>query len=133
MTKSLIRNVTRRKVAVAAASIAAAGALAVPGVAWAQNSLPSGEPVAVTSPTDSAPAAVMTEACSTENLSEEEIQKLIADGAENGPVVTEAGASTESTAAAELSEAAYVEADAAPAVTSSTDSADTVMITARAC
>lgn len=39
--------VTRRRIAVAAASIAAAGALAVPGVAWAQNAIPGGSPVAV--------------------------------------------------------------------------------------
>lgn len=36
--------VTRRRIAVAAASIAAAGALAVPGVAWAQNAIPGGSP-----------------------------------------------------------------------------------------
>ncbi|GAB2657453.1 hypothetical protein ABI214_07125 [Prescottella soli] len=135
MTKSLIRNITRRKVGVAAASIAAAGALAVPGVAWAQNSLPGGEPVVV-----STPAAETTAACSTENLSDEEIQKLIEDSSENRPVVTEAGAPTESIAASVLTDAASTEAGAAPteagaapAVTATTVSADAVMITARAC
>ncbi|CAM2785811.1 Secreted protein [Prescottella defluvii] len=132
MTKSLIRNVSRRKVAVAAASIAAVGALAVPGVAWAQNALPGGEPVAV-----STPAAEVTAACSTENLSDEEIQKLKDEGAENGTVGTDAVASTESIPASEMT--AAISVDPAPAVaeptdsTDSTDSTDAVMITARAC
>lgn len=91
MTKSLIRKVTRRRVAVAAATIAAVGAFAVPGVAWAQNGVPSGPPTAVGEPAAVvAPAAASAEitpgvvapGCSApaKPLSDEEIQKLIADG-----------------------------------------------------
>lgn len=126
MNTSFVSRITRRKVAVAAASIAAAGALAIPGVAWAQNAIPGGDPVAV-----SIPAAEATAACSTENLSDEEIQKLKEEGSGNSTAGSDVVASTESVAAAEVTEAHSV--DPAPAVADTPDSTDAVMITASAC
>ncbi|MDH6279949.1 hypothetical protein [Prescottella agglutinans] len=81
MTNSLISNIKRRRVAVAVASIAAAGALAVPGVAWAQNAIPSGSPAVVEAgaATDKA-QDVFKSACQGKTLSDEEFQKMIADG-----------------------------------------------------
>ncbi|QBJ97602.1 hypothetical protein ERC79_17895 [Rhodococcus sp. ABRD24] len=107
MTKSRISHTTRRRAAVAVASIAAAGALAVPGVAWAQNAIPAGSPsvvapaaaaaagtpaTAVTPATETAPA-VVDPGCSVTatRLSDEEIHKQIADGALGGPMVIEPG------------------------------------------
>lgn len=109
MNKSLV---TRRRVAVAAASIAAAGALAVPGVAWAQNAIPgSSSPVAVATPTaESTPAAQLTPASdvsasdadgkncwvSVSPITDEELQKLIDEGKAAGTEISVATATTES-------------------------------------
>lgn len=56
MNKSLTTHTTRRRLVIAAAGIAAAGALAVPGIAWAQDGIPASEPTAVDASVEVAPA-----------------------------------------------------------------------------
>ncbi|WFR70974.1 hypothetical protein P9209_16320 [Prescottella defluvii] len=85
MTKSLISHVTRRRAAVAVAGIAAAGALAVPGVAWAQNAIPGGEPTAVGSP------AVVSTPAAAEVSSATEIAPAVTDPGSSASVKRPSG------------------------------------------
>ncbi|WP_433610882.1 hypothetical protein [Prescottella agglutinans] len=78
-------NKARRRIVVAAACLGAAGAVAMPGVAWAQNAIPGGAPVVVGTPTAEVAPAVQTAsgencALSVKPLTDEELQKLIDEG-----------------------------------------------------
>ncbi|RVW10636.1 hypothetical protein EGT67_05630 [Prescottella agglutinans] len=89
MNTSFVSRISRRKVAAAAVGLAATAAMAVPGVAWAQNAIPGGAPVAVATPAAQlTPASEGTAvdadgnncAVSVQSLTAEELQKLIDDG-----------------------------------------------------
>lgn len=111
MNTSFVSRITRRKVAAAAIGVAATAALAVPGVAWAQNAIPGSSPVAVATPTtETIPAAQLTPASevsaidadgkncsvSVNPISEEELQKLIDEGKAAGIEMSIATETTES-------------------------------------
>lgn len=77
---------TRRRVAVAAAGIAAVAAIAVPGIAWANGSIPETAPAVVATPTDSTPTdstpgleIVPATECAPA-LTPEEVEALVAKG-----------------------------------------------------
>lgn len=83
MRKSLNTGTFRKRAGIAAAGLAVAAAVAVPGVAWATDSVPQGGPVVVQEsgpavlggPLDAATCAGMAI-----ELSPETLQKMIADG-----------------------------------------------------
>ncbi|WP_275793369.1 hypothetical protein [Prescottella equi] len=141
--------VTRRRIAVAAASIAAAGALAVPGVAWAQNAIPGGSPVAVAAVNGvAAPATSVIPAATASPdeavcgltvapLTDAELQTLRDGGVVTKEVetVSETGVSFSMAAAvtaADETAAAPVEFPADVAATAS-DSVAATTVTAQAC
>ncbi|MFC9517692.1 hypothetical protein ACFTSD_18355 [Nocardiaceae bacterium NPDC056970] len=112
MNMSFVSRFTRRKVAAVAIGVAATAALAVPGVAWAQNAIPgNSSPVAVATPAaESTPAAQLTPASdvsaidadgkncsvSVNPITDEELQKLIDEGKAAGIEMSVATATTES-------------------------------------
>lgn len=140
--------VTRHRVAVAAASIAATGALAVPGVAWAQNAIPGGSPVAVAAMKGAAaPAASVVPAATTAPegdicltvtpLTDAELQTLRDGGIvtkESETVSATGESSTVSFSMATVTTAA-AETDAEPAdgEVTATDSVAATTVTAQAC
>ncbi|MCL2535836.1 MAG: hypothetical protein FWE39_16885 [Nocardiaceae bacterium] len=139
MRISNFSNRTRRRMVVTAAALGAAGAIAVPGVAWAQNSIPGGSPVAVGTPAaEVTPAAELApvvetapggENCdaSVKPLTDEELQKLIDEG-----VVTMATESVPATAVEDVAtDVAVPEGEAGEAEAPVAVSA--VTITTRAC
>ena len=72
---------TRRRVAVAAAGIAAVAAIAVPGIAWANGSIPETAPAVVATPTDSTPGLEIVPATEcAPALTPEEVEALVAKG-----------------------------------------------------
>ncbi|GAB2629973.1 hypothetical protein ABI214_23120 [Prescottella soli] len=100
MRKTFTQGSLHRRIGIAAMAVAAAGVVAVPGVAWASNGISTGSsgPVAIeqglpertgTAPEcakETAPAAITTEAI---QISEEEAQKLRAEqSAAEGIAVT---------------------------------------------
>ncbi|SDE34733.1 hypothetical protein [Rhodococcus tukisamuensis] len=93
MRKALSNNTTRRRAAVTTVGIATAAALAVPGVAWANDAIPSTSPVVVSIPATQTVPATQSEptlqsepavaGCATAParvLSPEEVDALIAKG-----------------------------------------------------
>lgn len=140
--------VTRHRVAVAAASIAAAGALAVPGVAWAQNAIPGGSPVAVAMKGAAAPAVSVVPAAATSAdgavcgltvtpLTDAELQTLRDGGivTKESETVSETGESSTVSFSMATATTAAVETDAAPAdgEMTATDPVAATTVTAQAC
>ncbi|MFM1723481.1 hypothetical protein ABEU20_002049 [Rhodococcus sp. PAM 2766] len=140
--------VTRHRVAVAAASIAAAGALAVPGVAWAQNAIPGGSPVAVAMTGAAAPAVSVVPAATTSPdgavcgltvtpLTDAELQTLRDGGivTKESETVSETGESSTVSFSMATATTAAVETDAAPAdgEMTATDPVAATTVTAQAC
>lgn len=141
--------VTRHRVAVAAASIAAAGALAVPGVAWAQNAIPGGSPVTVAAMKGAAaPAVSVVPAAATSAdgavcgltvtpLTDAELQTLRDGGivTKESETVSETGESSTVSFSMATATTAAVETDAAPAdgEMTATDPVAATTVTAQAC
>lgn len=78
MGKTIITT-TRRRVAVAAAGIAAVAAIAVPGIAWANGSVPETAPTVVSTPAVEMGQAMETDGCARD-LTPEDIDALVAKG-----------------------------------------------------
>ncbi|AQA24582.1 hypothetical protein BTZ20_4600 [Rhodococcus sp. MTM3W5.2] len=91
MRKSLNTGIVRKRAGIAAAGLAAAAAIAVPGVAWANDAIPQGAAVAVG---ESAPAVagvpLDAETCAAMaiELSPETLQKMIENGTAAPAVAT---------------------------------------------
>ncbi|MCZ4557261.1 hypothetical protein O4215_16960 [Rhodococcus maanshanensis] len=91
MRKSLNTVVVRKRAGIAAAGLAVAAAITVPGVAWANDAIPQGAAVAVGEsgpavagvPLDEATCAAMAV-----ELSPETLQKMIEDGTAEPAVMT---------------------------------------------
>ncbi|MFC7448737.1 hypothetical protein [Rhodococcus daqingensis] len=91
MRKSLNISSVRKRAGFAAAGLAAAAAIAVPGVAWANDTIPQGGAVAIQesgpavagAPLDAATCAAMAI-----ELSPEALQKMIEDGTAMPAVLT---------------------------------------------
>ncbi|MFC4605473.1 hypothetical protein [Rhodococcus kronopolitis] len=85
MRKTIVNNSTRRRAAVAAVGFSAVAALAVPGVAWANDAIPSTAPVVVSVPATPTVPATQAEptaaGCAAARvLTPEEVDALIAKG-----------------------------------------------------
>ncbi|MCJ0906486.1 hypothetical protein [Rhodococcus sp. ARC_M6] len=70
---------TRRRVTVAAAGIAAVAAIAVPGIAWANGSVPDTAPAVVSTPAAELVPATQSDECAPA-LTPEEVDALVAKG-----------------------------------------------------
>lgn len=121
MRKTFVSHSTRGRVAVAAVGLSAVAALAVPGVAWANDAIPSTEPVVVSVPatqtghaTQSGPAVAECAAAPARVLSQEEVDALIAKG---DIVLDTAALDTTTTAVATTEPAMLVEATDGPLAT----------------
>ncbi|MFG1784848.1 hypothetical protein ACGFIU_20615 [Rhodococcus oryzae] len=83
MRKSLNTGIVRKRAGIAAAGLAVAAAVAVPGVAWANDAIPQGAAVAIS---ESGPAVLgapldeATCAAAAIELSPETLQQMIEDG-----------------------------------------------------
>ncbi|MFI6429666.1 hypothetical protein [Rhodococcus oryzae] len=91
MRKSLNTGIVRKRAGIAAAGLAVAAAITVPGVAWANDAIPQGSAVAVG---ESGPAVAgvpldeATCAAAAVELSPETLQKMIEDGTAEPAVMT---------------------------------------------
>lgn len=95
MRKSIINTPVRRRVAITTAGIAAAAALAVPGVAWATGSPSETAPVVVSAPVENVAPAAQSGTSNGEcarDLSQEEVDALVAKGEINPADITPASA-----------------------------------------
>ncbi|WP_430331407.1 hypothetical protein [Rhodococcus sp. ACT016] len=144
-------NKARRRMIVAAAGLGAAGALAVPGVAWAQNAIPAGSPVTVAPVVQATPdtqtagtdADGANCAVSVKPLTDAELQKLIDDGVVTKDSVSVAApgeegnfamtVSTEAVPATETVPATRIEGATEMSELETTESTAAVTITALAC
>lgn len=78
MRANLTNRITRRRLGMTAAGIAAVGALVVPGVAWAADAIPLGD--AVPQATLESTPATMTTPAQGDVVAGEALQKLIDEG-----------------------------------------------------